>query len=187
MTRCLCGIDPGLAAGGAVILSLEDNEAILDVYNMRSKPDKKTVVVGDSQFTDAIQRARKIVEPLSEWIDSWKPEHIGIESFVDLGSRARKFSNAGQVQFNINRWMTPLLIGMLDPALKDYKLIYQNPAILRSFKQEITQINQANSDNKKRDDVLNKGDRLLSNDHLVKAWCHVSWLQMQLAKPNPSL
>jgi hypothetical protein len=110
---------------------------------------------------------------LRAFLAEHRPDLVAIESFVDLASRAGKEDRL--------RWQTPLVIGLIDPMLRDLgytdeQIRYQNPSVLHQMRQERAQLMEANAaPGKRREHVIVPGDELISNEHLVSAYLHGSW------------
>jgi hypothetical protein len=176
-SRLVAGIDPGLATGGMVAIVNHKIVAVQSLKSVREENDS----TGDPVFTDAILRAEKIcvtvTQTLFQWEREWGPiQLIGIESFVDLPSRLRHQNAAGQPIWIKDRWKTPLVIGMMHAYLREYPLQYYNPAILQSFRDELSGL----QDPARRGKIY-PGAELLSNDHLMKAWCHAMYAYQKIA------
>jgi len=170
------GVDPGLATGGMVLIEANP-ERVLAVGRMKTIASQGEQVAGEKQFASAVARARIQAKALREFAEEHNPDHISIESFVDLASRAGKEDR--------KRWTTPLVIGMMDAELRDLgmadRIRYQNPSVLYQFRVEINQIMEANRQRGKRQkDALCLDDRLLTNSHLISAWAHASWRAVRL-------
>ena len=175
----VCGIDPGLATGGMVLLQVEPEEKVLAVQRLVTKPGDAARVAGEKQFAQAVGRARMQVETMLGFLEEHKPDYISVESFVDLASRKGRQDRL--------RWTTPLVIGMLDAELVRLGLSdqvrYQNPSILSQFRGEMGQLGDANK-KRGRGDLLLPGDRLISNPHLLSAWAHASWRAERIRLPQ---
>ena len=176
----VCGIDPGLATGGMVLLRVQPEE-VLAVQRLKTKPGDQSQVAGEKQFAQAVARGRLQVQQISAFLQEHDPDFISIESFVDLASRKGKEDRL--------RWTTPLVIGMIDAELQKLgmaeRVRYQNPSILSQFRTEMSQLGEANK-NRKRPDLLLPGDHLISNPHLLSAWAHASWRVARLQNDDAS-
>lgn len=172
----LCGIDPGLATGGMVLLGVEPERvlAALALGQARVPRGYRAPRVGDSQFNAALARAQAWVDKAAAQVREWEPDLVVIESFTDLGSHARR-------GFQQKRWQTPLVIGLLharllSDGLSREQLQYQNPAVLKQMASERARWQAAlKTQTIFERDVLLPGDRLISSPHLVSACCHASW------------
>ena len=170
-TTTVLGIDPGLATGGMVMLRAHP-EQVLAVGRLATKASEAERVAGEKQFALAVGRARVQAGAVRQFVEEHDPDHISIESFVDLASRAGKEDR--------KRWTTPLVIGMIDAELRDLgvdsRVRYQNPSVLAQFRSEISALQEANRLQRgRKSDVLVPGDHLLSNPHLISAFAHASW------------
>jgi hypothetical protein len=169
----ICGVDPGLATGGIVLVS-KDSDEILGVQRLYSTMKKKgdDEPLGDVRFTDSVNRAAVISKTVLDFIDVHKPNLVVVESFVDFGSQAKRTNTQGGAFFAKDRWKTPLVIGYLSAGLaeRSFPLIYTNPQILRQYADEISMLG-----GKRDEDVIAPNDRLLTSDHLIKAWCHADY------------
>ena len=181
----ICGIDPGIAGGGAVLID-SSTAQVLDIERLYSNASKKfkEECPGDANFTDAIRRAVLITEKVVDFVDRCNPDLIAVESFIDLGSQAKRTNKSGGAFFAKDRWKAPLVIGYFIAELETRNIptVYLNPRILRDYADEISllkeqrkKILKKQSEKKTTEYVIVKGDHLLTNDHLVKAWCHADW------------
>jgi len=170
----VCGIDPGLATGGMVLLQVQPEE-VLAVKSLKTKPGEQARVAGEKQFSEAVARGRDQISQITEFLQQHNPDYISIESFVDLASRKGRQDRL--------RWTTPLVIGMLDAELQRLgmadRVRYQNPSILSQFRVELGKLKDRNRLRSKTD-VFIPGDQLVSNAHLLSAWAHASWRTTRL-------
>lgn len=185
----MCGIDPGLATGGMVLLGPGGD--VLDVHSLGVRKGRAGSVGdehADAQFTEAVLRANVYVPSALAKLAEWEPDHVAMETFTDQESRAKRRNSKGQVQFDRNRWMTPLVIGVMLPGLEDLgfdmgsgRLHLQNPAILHQFRDEIGLYDHRLKQGKgPLRQLLSAGDEQLTSEHLVRAWCHGTYRQIRL-------
>lgn len=147
---------------------------------------KINVPIGERSFTAAEAHARAVARRAAGILDAWLSEWgridaVGMEAFIDQPSRARQ-SNLVK-----DRWKTPLAMGHICAlfsqrgyASENGNLFFQDPAILRQFAAELGELARRKRGNSS--DVVCEGDRLLTNDHLRKAWAHGAWLCPRLEK-----
>ena len=195
----ICGIDPGLASGGLVLVRSPKDRVLLSKSLVekrgaasRSKTEAKKRADllggwGDVAFTAAAARSENWVQQVREALDEIASEghsidYFAIESFVDQPSRARQ-EKAGLLR---NRWQTPLSMGRLAEELlrRGYSpekgnVFYQNAGtVLTQWRTELGQL-----ENRKRgEDAVLPGDSLVSNDHERKALVHALALSLRLGE-----
>lgn len=197
----ICGIDPGLASGGLVLVeSAGDGTKVLASYSLVEKRGaaqeaKKTAKArseesfgwGDIAFTAAADRSegwiRKVTEALGDIEENFgKINYFAIESFVDQPSRARQ-EKSGLLR---NRWQTPLSMGRLAEELlrRGYSpergnLFYQNAGtVLTQWKTEIALLEKR----KRGKEAFLPGDEIVTNDHERKALVHALALSLRLGE-----
>lgn len=195
----ICGIDPGLASGGIVLVQSPDDRVVLSRSLVekrgsasKSKEDAREQAAvlggwGDVAFTAAAQRSEAWLEAVRDTLDEIKAtgyeiDYFAIESFVDQPSRARK-EKAGLLR---NRWQTPLSMGRLAEELRrrgyspeQGNIFYQNAGtVLTQWRTEIGQLEKR----KKGQDAIVPGDHLVSNDHERKALVHALALSLRLGE-----
>lgn len=180
----ICGIDPGLAAGGVVLVAAPKAE-IIAVERLSSSVDKefKEGYPGDSNFADTMRRAEAVTQKIVNFVKQKKPDLVSIESFVDFGSQAKMTNKQGGAFFAKDRWKVPLIIGYFSAELEKLgiPIVYVNAAILRQYSDEIAMLEtqrqkkKVNKNDLPSEATVVKNDYLLTNDHLVKAWCHADW------------
>lgn len=201
--RLICGIDPGLASGGLVVINTADKNRVLASRSLVEKPGeakkaRSTAEAGasgiggwgDMQFTAAALRSEswclKVRQALDEICEEYGSiEFFAVESFVDQPSRARK-EKAGLLR---NRWQTPLSIGGLAAVLREHRadvangrVVYQNAGIV--IPQWQTQIAQLEKRTKGKDAGVAPDDRLVGNDHERKALVHALALALRVGNGN---
>ena len=193
------GIDPGLSSGGVVLLQRDPERVLAAISLVEPAGSARAALAqaraylgarggwGDVEFTAAMIRAKNWMTLFRSRLDAVCAE-VGpvdiwaIESFVDQRSRARE----EKARLLKNRWMTPLVIGMLADeleargmSLENDRIVYQNAGIvIRQMAEEIGRLKD-----RRRSaalDVVIPGDRLVTNDHLRKAFAHALALHMRL-------
>lgn len=199
----ICGIDPGLASGGLVVINAADGNRVLTSLSLveksgaakkaRSEAEEIASSVGgwgDMQFSAAALRSERwcaaVREALSEITDEYGPiAFFAVESFVDQPSRARK-EKAGLLR---NRWQTPLSIGGLAEVLREHgaevsngRVVYQNAGIV--IPQWATQLAQLETRTRGEDAGVVPDDRLVGNDHERKALVHALALALRISNGN---
>jgi len=189
----VCAVDPGLATGAAVLFGTLP-QRVLDAVNLKTpKAQANRDRPGDMQFTDAVLRARGQAAALRAFLIEHNPDMVCVESFVDLASRRRKGEGGKEDRL---RWQTPLVIGMIDPMLRelgyqDHQIRYQNPVALHHFRVERGVLWDAIRTRRKRTEhLVLPGDELITNEHLLSAFTHGLWtldrMDAQLRQPDPS-
>jgi hypothetical protein len=195
----VCGIDPGLASGGLVLVERQGSreEVLRSVSLVEKRGAAKRALTqtrersallggwGDNQFTAAATRSAAWMNLFRETLKEIAAadqsiDFFAIESFVDQPSRARQ-EKAGLLR---NRWQTPLTMGRLAEELerRGYSpekgnLFYQNAGtVLRQWKTELGLLEKR----KRGEDTLLPGDSLVSNDHERKALVHALALLLRL-------
>lgn len=199
----IAGIDPGLATGGLVLVKsgrTDREDRVIDAVSLVDKKkdieaDKKYIKSkvgkenwGDRAFTVAILRMNRWVDLCIQEVERMREEHgidmIGIESFVDQPSRAKKMMQL--------RWQTPLVIGSLAYRLEELgytvengKIYYQNAGVvLKQWEAELALLKRENSRGGKPEGVIVAGDQIITNDHMRKALVHALALSIRMRKNN---
>src|ERR1035437_487295 len=169
----ICGVDPGLAAGGAVLIEKDSWKVLVHerLYSQINK-QRKEATPGDANFTESMHRAKMISDKLLGFVVMHKPRLIAVESFVDFGSQKKMTNKAGGAFFAKDRWKVPMTIGYFSAELERLRIpiIYSNAQILRQYTDEISLLTGTHTE-----DIISPNDHLLTNDHLIKAWCHADW------------
>lgn len=203
----ICGIDPGLATGGLVLVELGDVERVRASVSLvekrgavaEAKRQAKDLAAGlggwsDIEFLAAALRTESWCGRLAETLDALEDEHgtidvYAVETFVDQPSRAKKVVRS--------RWMTPLVIGRLTALLAERGVtpanggvVYQNAGVVIQQSQKELALLESRGRDKR--DVLVEGDHLVSNDHERKALMHALALSLRIkrhgltkARPQP--
>ena len=152
--RVILAVDPGVAATGVVLLV---GGRITEAHTFRTKRV-------DDSFSDVLRRVNDQcdqVELLAA--DQYRSElHIAIESYEDFGPHLRGAKN---------RWMTPMLLPLLEIDLRGYGAVYwQSPKTVLTA----TRTYRAHWESGRRG--LVPGDERLTNEHLRSAACHAVYL-----------
>lgn len=190
----VCGIDPGLASGGLVVIDALDGDRVIAAYSLvEKKGDSKEARAraeemaaslggwGDKAFTSAALRSTSWIAKAEEALSEITKKHgivawCAVESFVDQPSRARK-EKEGLLR---NRWQTPLSMGALALVLSSFglslergNLVYQNAGVvLPQWRDELALLES------KKEVVA--GDKIVKNDHQRKALLHALALSLRL-------
>lgn len=205
----IASFDPGLATGGFTVIEPTAPRflAAVSLGEPSSTPAKTKAeakkqlkanelleksgddkVWGDIEFLAAALRAQRWVGRAVAAVEQAIAEHgpiglIGIESFVDFPSLAGKVI--------AKRWQTPLVIGLLLPALKPFGLsvdegtvVFQNAGIVLSSKGQLASehallLERLEGRHPADRDMCWRGDRLLSNPHLITAGLHAIALSIR--------
>lgn len=192
----ICGIDPGLASGGLVVIDASDRDRVVAAYSLVEKKgavaeakkeaeDKAHELEGwgDKAFTSAAIRSEKWIGKVEEAMEEISREHgpiawCAVESFTDQPSRARK-EKEGLLR---NRWQTPLSMGGLqlvlakfDLSLENGKLFYQNAGVvIPQWRDELARLEAG--------EEIAPGDKIVKNDHQRKALLHALALSLRLRR-----
>lgn len=194
----ICGIDPGLASGGLVVIDHLDADRVLESVSLVEKRGavkaaraqaedlaEKWGGWGDMQFTSAVLRSEAWCERVQTKLDEIEAAHgpvdfYAIESFVDQPSRARQ-DKAGLLR---GRWQTPLSTGSLAVLLaargadvRGGQVIYQNAGVvIPQWRSELAQLEAS----KGQDSGVAPDDHKVGNDHERKAFIHALSLSIRL-------
>ncbi len=201
--QLICGIDPGLASGGLVLLDAGDGDRVLGSHSLveargavsKARGEAEDLAAawgnwGDLQFTSAALRSEAWCRRVREALDGMVKEHgpisfFAVESFTDQASRARQ-DKAGLIR---NRWQTPLSIGGLADVLRDFgaevsngRLVYQNAGVvLPQWRSELALLE---SRKRGQESGVAPDDHLVGNDHERKALVHALALALRLRDKN---
>ena len=193
MRYLLCGIDPGLASGGIVLL---DQEKVLETASLvekkgavkKAKEEARILTDnldgwGDKEFIAASLRTVGWLARAEEVLNDWEKKYgtvqfYAVESFVDQPSRASQ-EKAGLLR---KRWQTPFVMGGLATLLArrgvtaaNGRLVYQNAGVvIRQWHKEIALLEKGGS--------IYPGDEKITNDHLRKALVHALALNIRLKR-----
>jgi hypothetical protein len=199
----ICGIDPGLASGGLVLIDPRDGDRVLDSHSLverkgavaaaKARAEELNGALGswgDREFTAAALRSEdwclRVKDFLEGLVEGHGPiSYFAVESFTDQASRARQ-DKAGLIR---NRWQTPLSIGGLADVLRGFgaevgngRLIYQNAGVvLPQWRSELALLE---SRVRGQEAGVAPDDHLVGNDHERKALVHALALALRLRDLN---
>jgi hypothetical protein len=148
----LLAVDPGLANTGVVLF---DGRHIADAWTLRTKANGAR-----PDFAHSVTRGLSITGDLRDLHEQIGDVDVCVaESFRDI---------PGHLRDAANRWTTPLLIGLLTPALIDFAptLVWQDPErVMRAYSQAVRlwELGQHG---------LVAGDERLRNEHVRSAAAH---------------
>jgi hypothetical protein len=194
----IAGVDPGLASGGLVLISIQPNEVLAAISLVEKKGQRQAAQQevkelaadldgwSDKEFASAMLRAESWRDNFRIAVDQLLEEYgaidyFAVESFVDQRSRARE----EQQRLVSNRWQTPLAIGLMSQVLeqreitvRNQRLIYQNAGIV--IRQWSTELSALKNRRRGQEDLYIPGDRQITNDHQRKAWAHAMALRLRV-------
>jgi len=142
-------VDPGIAAMGVLLM---DGQRIIEARTYRTKADGPR-----PQFVTTLERAHRQALRVQIAAEEWGASVVVLEGYEDFGGQHKRGVR--------NRWMTPLLLGMI-AALVDRPCVWQDAgAVLTAYGQHKRMWAAGQTG-------IIAGDDLLGNDHERSAACH---------------
>jgi len=150
----LLAVDPGLANTGLVMF---DGKRIVDTATIRS-----AALSTRPQFADCVKRAEQSAREITQAVERMgRPDITCVELYRDIPGALRNAAN---------RWTTPLVIGVMVPALhaltETGEIVWQDPETVMTCYAQAVRLWALGQRG------IVTGDTALRNEHLRSAAAH---------------